>query len=70
MENQPTASTADLRKNFNEQLEKVTNRINQLAGELEQAREFRNKLLGGLETLQILDPVEEPAPEEEAAPQG
>jgi hypothetical protein len=67
METQPTATTADLRKNFQEQLEKVTTRINNLAGELEQAREFRTKLLGGLETLQILDPVEEEEVSEESA---
>lgn len=68
METQSTATTADLRKNFQEQLEKVTNRIANLSGELEQAREFRTKLLGGLETLQILDPVSEEETSEESAP--
>lgn len=59
-----TAQTSDLRKNFKEQLEKVTGRIATLRGELESAMEFRTKLLGGLETLQILDPEAEETEEE------
>lgn len=57
MENQP--STTDLRSNFQEQLKTITEKVNALAAELKQAEEFRLKLIGGLETLQILDPVSE-----------
>lgn len=62
-----TPQTSDLRKNFQEQLEKVTGRISTLRSELDSAIEFRTKLLGGLETLQILDPVE-PESEEQTDP--
>jgi hypothetical protein len=58
-------TTTQLRENFQEQVRSINERISILAQELEQAKELRLKLLGGLETLQILDPVEEPAPEEE-----
>jgi hypothetical protein len=58
-------STTDLRSNFQEQLKSVTEKVNALAAELKQAEEFRLKLIGGLETLQILDPVEESVQVEE-----
>lgn len=63
-------TTADLRQNFTEQVRNVNERIAALAQELEQAKELRLKLLGGLETLQILDPVVEETEEssEESAP--
>lgn len=59
-------STTDLRASFQEQLKTVTEKVNALAAELKQAEEFRLKLIGGLETLQILDPVEEEVAQEEA----
>lgn len=59
-------STTDLRSNFQEQLKTITEKVNALASELKQAEEFRLKLIGGLETLQILDPVEEEVVQEEA----
>lgn len=52
-------STTDLRSNFQEQLKSISEKVNSLAAELKQAEEFRLKLIGGLETLQILDPVAE-----------
>lgn len=52
-------STTDLRKSFNDQLKEVTEKINSLSAELNAAQEFRIKLIGGLETLQIIDPEEE-----------
>lgn len=63
-------TTADLRQNFTEQVRNVNERIALLSQELEQAKELRLKLLGGLETLQILDPVVEETEEasEETAP--
>lgn len=63
-------TTTDLRQNFTEQVRNVNERIAALAQELEQAKELRLKLLGGLETLQILDPVVEETEEssEESAP--
>jgi hypothetical protein len=56
-----TTDTATLRENFNAQLKNVTEQITKLEGELERAKEYKTKLLGGLETLQILDPQEETA---------
>lgn len=52
---QPT--TGDLRTNFQDQLKTITEKVNSLTAELKQADEFRLKIIGGLETLQILDPV-------------
>jgi hypothetical protein len=61
-----TPTTSDLRRNFKEQLEKVTAKISQLNAELEAAVEFRSKLVGGLETLQLIDPEVETENTEES----
>lgn len=54
-----TPSTSDLRNNFEKSLKEVNEKINSLSAELRQAEEFRQKVLGGLETLQLLDPLSE-----------
>jgi hypothetical protein len=53
----------DLRNTFQEDLNKVNLKISDLSSELERAAEYRTKLIGGLETLQILDPQEFPQQE-------
>lgn len=45
----------DLKKNFEDQIKKVNEQIAQLESELEKAKEYKFKLLGGLETLELLD---------------
>lgn len=49
-------STEELRKNFEDQVAKTDSQILELEKNLEKAKEYRVKLLGGLETLEILDP--------------
>lgn len=59
-----TTDTASLRENFNNQLANVNEQITKLEKDLERAKEYKIKLQGGLETLQILDPQEETPAEE------
>lgn len=47
--------TATLKKNFEEQLEQATKQISELEQNLAKANEYRVKLLGGLETLSLLE---------------
>ena len=54
--------TAELKKNFDEQLANAEKQISELEDNLVKAKEYRLKLVGGLETLALLNP-----PEEEAA---
>lgn len=61
-----TTDTASLRENFNNQLKNISEQIAKLEEDLAKAKEYKTKLQGGLETLQILDPQEE-APAEETA---
>jgi hypothetical protein len=56
--------TAALRENFENQLKNINEQIVKLEEDLAKAKEYKTKLQGGLETLQILDPKEE-APAEE-----
>lgn len=58
--------TEALKKNFNEQLEQADKQIAELEGNLMKAREYKLKLQGGLETLELLNPSEEEAPAERA----
>lgn len=58
--------TTDLRENFTNQLSKVEAQIVKLEEDLVKAREYKFKLLGGLETLDLLNPPpEEEVTEEE-----
>lgn len=61
--------SATLKENFQNQLTTVDGQITKLEDELAKAKEYRLKLQGGLETLELLDPTptEEEAPAEEAA---
>lgn len=54
-----------LKKNFEEQLGNAEKQITELKENLAKAEEYRLKLIGGLETLNLLNP-----PEEAAAPTG
>lgn len=46
--------TNGLRENFQNQLKEIDEKIAQINGELEKAKEYKLKLLGGLETLELL----------------
>lgn len=64
-----TTDTATLKENFQSQLTNVDGQITKLEDELAKAKEYRLKLQGGLETLELLNPTptEEAAPAEEVA---
>jgi hypothetical protein len=49
----------EVRDNFNNQLKEIDTKIIQLNAELEKAKEYRSKLLGGIETLELLGYGEE-----------
>ena len=49
--------TEQLRKNFEEQLASADKQINELETNLAKAREYKLKLQGGLETLDLLNPT-------------
>ena len=51
--------TAELRKNFEEQLANTDKQIAELEANLAKAREYKLKLSGGVETLDLLNPPEE-----------
>ncbi len=57
--------TSLLRKNFETQLSEIDAKILKIEEELTKAKEYKLKLQGGLETLDLLskDPEEIPAPE-------
>jgi len=58
--------SATLKENFQTQLTNVDGQIAKLEDELAKAKEYRLKLQGGLETLELLDPTPtEEAPAEE-----
>lgn len=59
--------TEQLRKNFEEQLASTDKQIAELEANLAKAREYKLKLTGGLETLDLLNPKEEEEPAEEPA---
>ena len=59
--------TEQLRKNFEEQLASTDRQIAELEANLAKAREYKLKLAGGLETLDLLNPKEEEPAEEPAA---
>lgn len=51
--------TTELRKNFEEQLANTDKQIAELEVQLAKAREYKLKLSGGLETLDLINPPEE-----------
>lgn len=59
--------TAQLKKNFEEQLATTEKQIAELEGNLTKAREYKLKLEGGLETLGLLEAPAEEAAEEASA---
>jgi len=59
--------TDQLRKNFEEQLASTDKQIAELEANLAKAKEYKLKLQGGLETLDLLNPKEEEEPAEELA---
>lgn len=61
-------NTEELRKNFEDQLKTTAGQISELEANLAKAKEYRTKLEGGLETLNLLEGKETP-PEGAAAPE-
>jgi len=59
--------TEQLRTNFEEQLVSANKQIAELETNLAKAREYKLKLQGGLETLDLLNPPKEEEPAEEPA---
>ena len=59
--------TDTLKKNFEEQLASTDKQIAELEANLAKAKEYKLKLVGGLETLDLLNPKEESPAEEPAA---
>ena len=57
---------AQLKTNFEEQIGKTDAQIVELEKQLEKAKEYKLKLVGGLETLGLLEQENAPAPD--AAP--
>ena len=57
---------AQLKSNFEEQIGKTDAQIVELEKQLEKAKEYKLKLVGGLETLGLLEQDNTPAPD--AAP--
>ena len=57
---------AQLKTNFEEQIGKTDTQILELEKQLEKAKEYKLKLVGGLETLGLLEQDNAPAPD--AAP--
>ena len=53
--------TATLKENFKNQLKDIEEKISKLQEELEKAKEYRLKLQGGMETLELISSQEEPA---------
>ncbi len=59
-----TMDPTELKKNFEEQIAKTETQIVELEKNLEKAKEYKTKLLGGLETIGLLtdEPVAAEAP--------
>ncbi len=57
--------TEQLRANFEEQLSNTNKQIIELEENLSKAREYKLKLQGGMETLELLHPKEEEEQTEE-----
>ena len=62
-------NTEALRKNFEAQLKKINEQILGIESDLEKAKEYRAKLIGGMETIDLLEKGEIPeVPEVETHP--
>ena len=61
-----TMDPAQLKTNFEEQITKTDSQIAELETNLAKAKEYKLKLVGGLETLGLLEQETPPAPD--AAP--
>jgi len=48
-----------IKENFEEQLKNANEQIEKLQAEIAKLSEYRLKLIGGLETIQLLEPDEE-----------
>ena len=48
-------AATDLKANFQNQMREIDEKISQIQGELEKAKEYKLKLIGGLETLELLE---------------
>ena len=59
--------SATLKANFEEQLATTEKQIGELTESLEKAKEYKIKLLGGLETLKLLEEKPEETPSEAPA---
>jgi peptidoglycan hydrolase CwlO-like protein len=57
--------TTQLKQNFENQLSEIDDKITKIEEELSKAKEYKLKLQGGLETLELLskEPEEIPMPE-------
>jgi hypothetical protein len=55
-----TMETSKLRENFEAQLKKINETILGIETDLERAKEYKAKLVGGMETLDLLDKGELP----------
>jgi hypothetical protein len=55
--------TEQLRKNFDDQLAQTVKQIGELKENLRKAEEYKIKLEGGIETLNLLNPPEEESAE-------
>jgi len=62
-----TMDTETLKKNFEEQLATTEKQISELEENLAKAKEYKLKLVGGLETLALLNPPAEEAETEETS---
>lgn len=54
-----TMDTAQLKKNFEDQLAQTAKQITELEENLKKAKEYKIKLEGGLETLSLLEEPQE-----------
>lgn len=55
-----TMETSKLRENFETQLKKINETILGIESDMERAKEYKAKLLGGMETLDLLEKGELP----------
>lgn len=51
-------ASSDLKTNFQNQLKEIDEKIEQIQVELAKAKEYKLKLIGGLETLELLEQQE------------